>query len=115
MTSKFLRFGDDFLRFSKSLCRNWSARPLRHSHSLHLLEGNAECIVTTKATLVGQLLCSYRLMGCGCLMVKTDEVLDAQTVDVGIVSHSLTGEMLAQIETVGANQVGKLGKSEVVL
>ena len=105
MTSKFLRFGDDFLRFSKSLCRNWSARPLRHSHSLHLLEGNAECIVTTKATLVGQLLCSYRLMGCGCLMVKTDEVLDAQTVDVRTVSNALTREMLAEIKAVGSNDL----------
>ena len=78
MTSKFLRFGDDFLRFSKSLCRNWSARPLRHSHSLHLLEGNAECIVTTETTLVGQLLDGHWLMGCGCLMVEVDEKTQPQ-------------------------------------
>ena len=115
MTSKFLRFGDDFLRFSKSLCRNWSARPLRHSHSIHLLEGNAECIVTTKATLVGQFLSAYRLTVCYCLLVKTDEVLDAQTVDVGIVSNALTGEILAQIEAVGSNNLSKLGKGNVVL
>jgi hypothetical protein len=41
-------------------------------------------------------------------MVKFYKVLDAQSVDVGIVSRALTGEMLTQIETVGSNSLSKL-------
>ena len=48
-------------------------------------------------------------------MVELDKVLDTQTIDVGIVSHALTGEMLAQIETVGSNSLCKLGEGDVVL
>jgi hypothetical protein len=48
-------------------------------------------------------------------MVEVDKVLDAQSVDVGIVSDTLTGEMLAQIETVGSNSLSKLWEGDVVL
>ena len=48
-------------------------------------------------------------------MVKLDKVLDAQSVDVGIVSHAMTGEILAQIETVCSNGLSKLGEGDVVL
>ena len=48
-------------------------------------------------------------------MVEIDKMLNAQTVDIGIVSQALTGEMLAQIETVGSNSSCELGKSKVVL
>jgi len=45
--------------------------------------------------MIGQLLGAYWLMGCDCLMVEVNEVLDAQTVDVRIVSDSLQGKVLA--------------------
>ena len=57
----------------------------------------------------------YRLMGNDCLMVEFNKMLDAQSVDVGIVSRVLIGEMLAQIKTIGSNNMSKLGKGNVVL
>ena len=41
-------------------------------------------------------------------------MLDAQVVDIGIVTHAQTGEILAQIETVGSNDLSKLGEGNVV-
>ena len=60
--------------------------PLCRSHSHNRLKGNTECVVITEATLVGQLLGGNRLMGCDCLTIEVNEVLDTQTVDVCIVS-----------------------------
>ena len=54
-------------------------------------------------------------MSSGCLAVKIEEVLDAQSVDIGIVSHASTGEILTQIETVGSDSLCKLGNGNVVL
>ena len=48
-------------------------------------------------------------------MVELNKMLDAQSVDVGIVSHAMTGEILAQIETVGSNGLSKLWERDVVL
>ena len=48
-------------------------------------------------------------MGSDSLVVELDKVLDTQTIDIGIICHALTGEMLAQIETVGSNSLCKLG------
>ena len=42
-------------------------------------------------------------------------MLDAQSVDIGIVSHAPTGEILTQIETVGSDSLCKLGNGNVVL
>ena len=89
--------------------------PFRCGHSHDLLEGCIECIVISETTLVGQLLRSYRLIGCGCLMVELNEVLDAQTVDVCIVCDTLLGKVLAKVGTVDANLFGELGKGNVVL
>ena len=43
------------------------------------------------------------------------EMVNAQIVDVGIVSDALSREVLAEIESVGANGFGKLGDVQVVL
>jgi|GEM_PF-5559102 len=48
-------------------------------------------------------------------MVEIDEVLDAQTIDIGIVSDALRSEIPAEIEAVGTNQLGKLIGGNVVL
>ena len=82
--------------------------PLCCSHSHNPLKGITECVVIAETTLVGQLLGGNRLMFCNCLTVEVDEVLDAQTVDVPIVSDALRGKILAEIGAVGANQFGKL-------
>ena len=89
--------------------------PLCRSHTHVLLEGSIKCTVTSETTLVSQLSDRYSLMGSVCIMVKLDKVLDAQSVDVGIVSHAMTGEILAQIETVGSNGLSKLWERDVVL
>ena len=104
-----------FLQFSKLLCRNLVTYPLCSVHSHYLLEGNAERIVTTETTLIGQLLDGHRLMGRNCLMVEVDEVLDAQTVDVFIITDTLQGKVLAEVGTIDANLIGELGQGNVVM
>ena len=89
--------------------------PLCRSHTHALFEGGIKCAVTTETTLVSQLLDRYRLMGSNCIMVKLDKVLDAQSVDIDIISRALTGEMLTQIETVGSNNLSKLREGDVIL
>ena len=64
---------------------------------------------------MGQLLNRYKLMGSHCLMIELDKVLDTQSVDVGIISHALTGKMLAEIGTISANGFGELKKCQVML
>jgi len=68
-----------------------------------------------EATLVGQLLGSERTMIANRLMKEADEMIDAQVVDIGIVSHAYSSEILTEIETVSANSFGKLEKAQVVL
>ena len=89
--------------------------PLRCSHSPDLFEGCIQCAVITETAVVGQLLGAYWLMSCDSLMVKVNEVLDAQTIDVSIVSDSLQSKVFAEVGTVDANQCGELGKRDVVL
>ena len=40
---------------------------------------------------------------------------NAQIVNIGIVIRTQTGEILAEIETVGSNGLGQLEKGQVVL
>ena len=54
-------------------------------------------------------------LGIDSLAIETDEMIDAQIVDIVIISRTLTGEILTEIETVGTNSFGKLEKGEVVL
>ena len=48
-------------------------------------------------------------------MVAADEVVDAQVVDVSIVSDALTGEILAEIGAVGADGLRQLIERDVVI
>ena len=68
-----------------------------------------------ETTLMGQLLDRYRLMGCDSLMVKVDEVLDTQAVNVSTISDTLRGKVFAEVYTIGANLLGKLHSGNVVL
>ena len=80
-----------------------------------LLEGEAESAVTPVAAVAGQLLGSDGLLGSGSLAIQTHEMVDAEVVDISIVSRALTGEILAEIGTVGANLLRQLLKGQVVL
>ena len=72
-------------------------------------EGTAEGAVAAEAALLGQLLgANVLLTGCDGLLVKTDEVIDAQTVDIGVVSVTLPREILAEVRTIGADGLRQL-------
>jgi len=80
-----------------------------------LFEGEAEGAVASIAAFVSQLLSSERAQVSYSLAIEANEMIDAQIVDVGIISSTLTGEILTEIETVGTNGLGKLGNGQVVL
>ena len=80
-----------------------------------LLEGEREGTVATIATVVSQLLSGKRPLASDSLAIESDEMIDAQIVDIGIVSRALRREILTKIKTVGTNNLGKLEKGEVVL
>lgn len=55
-----------------------------------LLEGKAEGAVAPVAAVAGELLGNDGLLGCDSLAIEVDEVVDAEVVDISIVSDSLT-------------------------
>ena len=56
-----------------------------------------------------------RTMSSDGLVIETDEMIDSQIVDIGIVIHALTGEILAEIKAINTNLPGKSGKINVML
>ena len=89
--------------------------PRRHVLSHALLEGIAESGVVAVAAVLGQFPDGAPLLSSDGLAVEADEMVDAQTVDVGIVGGSLPREILAEIVAVGANSRGELVDGQVVL
>ena len=71
------------------------AHPGRHGLTHAMLERETKSAVTLEAAVVSQLPggegmpCSYSLM------IETDEMIDAQVVDISIVTDALTGEIVA--------------------
>ena len=86
------------------------AHPGRHGLSNALFEGRTEGAVASEAALGGQLLGSERTLCGDGFMVKVDKMVDAQTVDVGVVGQALLGEILAEVIVIGANGLRELGK-----
>ena len=82
--------------------------PCGHVLTHALFEGKAEGAVAAVTTFAGQLLDNDGLPSGGSLAIEVHEVIDAQVVDISIVSDALTGEILAEIEAVGANSLGQL-------
>ena len=68
-----------------------------------------------EAAFLGQLLGGERTLGSNSTLIETDEVIDAKIIDKGIVSRALTGEILAEIESVSSNGLGKLENAQIVL
>ena len=85
----------------------------RLSHAL--LEGKTESAVAAVAALARQLPGSEGTPCSDGLAIEVDEMADAQVADVGIVGRVVAGEVLTEIESVGAKCQGKLGDSQVVL
>ena len=89
--------------------------PLRHALAHALLKGEGKGVVAMIAALAGQLLNGEEMLGSDGLAVETDEMTDAQVVDVGIISDALHGKVFAEIGTVCANNLGQLRDVQVVL
>jgi hypothetical protein len=87
-----------------------SLHPGSHRLSRLALEGISKCIITAVTTLQCQLLGSDGTLGIDSLAIETDEMIDAQIVDIGIVSYAMTGEIVGKISAISANGFGKLGK-----
>ena len=71
-------------------------------------EGAAEGAVTAEAALLGQLLGNDILTGSNALLIETDEVVDAQTVDIGVVGDALSRKILTEVRAVGADDLRQL-------
>ena len=88
------------------LCR--LAHPCGHAQAHALREGTTEGPVAAEAALVCQFLSDDGLSGSGEFLIAFDEVVDAQIINIGIVSDALTREILAEIRAVGANGLGQV-------
>ena len=91
------------------------AHPLSHVLTHLQLEGMPESTVTSVTAFACQLLGVGGTMGSDSLLIETYEMIDAQIINISIVSHALTGEILAEIESVGTNNLRKLENGKVVL
>ena len=83
------------------------------SHAL--FEGEIEGAVTPVAAGISQFMDSEEAVGSFCFAVETNEMIDAEIVDISIIIHALVGEILAEVEAVYTDSLGKLGKGQVVL
>ena len=64
---------------------------------------------------MSQLLGGKETLVINSLTIETDEMIDTQIVDIGIVSSVLTGEILTEIGAVSTNSLSKLRNGQVVL
>ena len=92
-----------------------AAYPRRDGFPGLLFECGAERAVTVESAFGGELGGRKGAVAGNGLLIQTDEVFYAQSVDVGIIGETLLGKVLTQIGTVGADGLGELGKGEVVL
>ena len=89
--------------------------PRRHILPHARLEGIAESCVVAEAAILSQAPDGDVLLGSDGPTVEADEMVDAQTVDIGIVSSPLPGEIPTEVEAVGTDSRGKLMDGQVVL
>ena len=82
-------------------------------HALH--ESTAEGAVAAETAFLGKLLGTDGLLGSNNFLVAADEMVDAQIVDITVVSDALTREILAEIEAVRTDGLSQLLQREVVL
>ena len=79
-----------------------------------LFEGEIEGAVTSVAAVVSQLLNGEVAVGSNSFTVESDKMIDAEIVDICVIIHLLVGEILTEVEAVGTDSLGKLGKAQVV-
>ena len=88
--------------------------PRRDRLAHALLEGYGKSAIAPETALLSQLLGSERALGSGSLLVEAHKVLDAQTIDIGIISGVLTCKILAEIITVGSDGLAELTERNVL-
>ena len=79
------------------------------------LKGGAEGAIAVEAALLGKHdgRCGWhRIL---ILMVEADEMLDAQTVDIGIIGDALLGKVGTEVGAVGTDDDSKLLQGKVML
>ena len=103
-----------FLQISLLLLAH-SPHPSSHRLACPALKGITEGVVASVATLHSQLLDGEGTLGSDSLVIKADEMINSQIVDISIIIQALTGEILTEIVAVGANFHRKPGKRDVIL
>ena len=71
-----------------------------------LFEGETESTVTPVSTVIGQLLGGEGASRSNSLAIEIDEMIDAQVVNIGIVSDALLDEIVGKISAISTNGVG---------
>ena len=82
--------------------------PRSHVLPHTLLEGEPEGAVASVSAFACQLLGSERQSGGDSLAAETSKVVDAQIVDIRVVSDALGRKILAEIGAVGSDGFGQL-------
>ena len=90
------------------------AHPSCHRLACPALKGITEGVVASVATLHSQLLDGEGTLGSDSLVIKADEMINSQIVDIRIIIQALNGEILTEIVAVGANIHRKTGKRDVI-
>lgn len=80
-----------------------------------VFESIAESTIAIVAAVVSQLPGGERMPGSYSLTIETDKMVDAQIVNISIVTDALTGEIVGKISAIGSNSIGQLKKVQVVL
>lgn len=70
------------------------AHPLRHILPHNPFKGGAESAIVSETTLAGQLLDGKDTLAGNCLFIEADEMFYTQILNIGIVSYTLTGEIV---------------------
>ena len=108
----------DYITFFADFITSGFSEPFHpgcHRLSRLAFDDTTKSAVTAVATLLSQLLGSDGTLGVDSLTIETDEMIDAQIVDIGIVINAQTGEILAEIEAVNTNLSCESGKRNVIL
>ena len=89
--------------------------PLRGRHTFVLSESRRERAIAAEARLIAQSQGRNIAVSGNGLLVEAHEMLDAQSVDIGIIRDALLGKITAKIGAVGTQCVSELLQRQVVL
>ena len=82
--------------------------------AVELFEGRGEGAVAAESALLGKVSGGDGKIRTDTFLIAPHEVVNAQAIDISIVSDALLGEIVTQIGAVGADGQGELLQSDVV-